>query len=109
MRGRIVVSGVTALIMILFGVFWMFTWLIGTNGYSESKGIVILVSNLVLVLLSIVVSSLTSGWLTKELQARMARSVWVTGPLAVLTVTLVAVSVLFVGSVIVILIFGRTP
>ncbi len=108
MRGMVVVSGIAALIMLLFGMFWMFTWLIGTNGYSTSKGTTILLCNLVLVLLSIVVSSVTSGWLTKELQTRMTWSVWVTGPLAIFAVTLVTVSVLFFLSVVIILIFGRT-
>ena len=109
MRGTVVISGITALIMILFGIFWMITWLIGTNGYSESKGLTILVSNLVLVLLSIVVASLASGWLAKELQTRLAWSPWLTAPLSIVAVTAVAVSALFVGSVIVIIIFGRTP
>ncbi len=108
MRGIIVVSVITALIMILFGIFWMITWLIGTNGYSESKGLAILVSNLVLVLLSIIVSTVASGWLAKKLETRTAWSLWMTAPLVIVAVTVVAVSALFIGSVIIIVIFGRT-
>jgi hypothetical protein len=66
----IVVSLSTALIMIAFGVFWMFVWLIGTNGYSESKGGTILVLNLLMVILLVIVSSAASGFLTKILQAK---------------------------------------
>ncbi len=109
MRGRIVVAGITAVIMILFGVFWMFMWLIGTNGYGTSQGTTILLCILVLVLSSIAASSVASGWLAKELQTRTAWSPWATAPLAILAVTAVAVVALFVGSVIVVLIFGRTP
>ncbi len=109
MRGTVVISGIAALIMILFGIFWMITWLIGTNGYSESKGLTILVSNLVLVLLSIAVSSVASGWLARKLETRTAWSPWITAPLAILAVILVAVNALFIGSVIIILIFGMTP
>ncbi|MDQ4126503.1 MAG: hypothetical protein M3151_00860 [Actinomycetota bacterium] len=108
MRGMVVVSGIAALIMLLFGMFWMFTWLIGTNGYSTSKGTTILLCNLVLVLLSIVVSSVASGRLAKELKTRTAWSLWITGPLSIIAVTVATVVSLFVGSVIVVLVFGRT-
>ena len=108
-RGILAVSVVTALIMILFGAFWMLTWLIGTNGYSEAKGLTILVGNAVLVLLSIIVAAVASGWLAKTLAARTAWSPWLTGPLAITAVTVVAVAALIIGSLLIIVFFGRTP
>lgn len=35
---RVVVPVATALVMIVVGVFWMFTMLVGTNGYDSSQG-----------------------------------------------------------------------
>ncbi|HYG09967.1 MAG TPA: hypothetical protein VD835_08485, partial [Pyrinomonadaceae bacterium] len=67
MMKTLIVSVVTALLMIAIGVFWMFMWLVGTNGYSESKGGMILVSNLVLVISSVVGSTAASGWLASRL------------------------------------------
>lgn len=109
MRGTVVVSAIAAVIMALFGVFWMFTWLIGTNGYSTSQGTTILLCNLVLVVLSIIISSVASGRLAKGLETRTAWSLWITAPLAILPMTVAAIVALFVGSVIVVLVFGRTP
>ena len=46
--------------MLVFGAFWMITWLIGTNGYNSSTGGAILASNLVLALLATIVASVAS-------------------------------------------------
>jgi hypothetical protein len=108
MTKLIIVSLVTALIMIAFGVFWMFMWLVGTNGYSEAKGGTILVANLVLVILSIFVSSAASSILTKMLQAKTGWSIFAAAPLVTVTVIAVSVFALFVGSLIVIGVVGQT-
>jgi predicted anti-sigma-YlaC factor YlaD len=114
-RGRIfdmakslIVSAITALLMILLGVFWMLMWLVGTNGYSESKGTAILASNLVLVILSIIVSSVVSGWLANMLATRLRWPMWAAGAIVILGVLVAAVIVLFTGSLLIIAIFGRT-
>lgn len=108
MTKLIVVSLITALIMIAFGVFWMFAWLIGTNGYSESKGGTILALNLLMVILSVVVSSAASGFLTKILQAKTQWSVFIAAPLTIIAVIAVSVSALFIGSLLVVLLIGQT-
>lgn len=108
MTKLIVVSLVTALIMIVFGVFWMFVWLIGTNGYSETKGGTILALNLLMVILSVVISSAASGFLTKTLQAKTQWSVFIAAPLTIIAVIAVSVSALFVGSLLVIFLIGQT-
>ena len=94
--------------MIAFGVFWMFTWLIGTNGYSESKGKLILGSILAMVVLSVVASSATSGLLARKLEAKWAWPFWAAATLAVFVVVAVAVIALFVGSILIVAIFGST-
>lgn len=108
MTKLIVVSLVTALVMIVFGVFWMFVWLVGTNGYSEAMGGTILGLNLLLVILSIVVSSATSAFLTKTLEAKTGWSVFIAAPLTVVAVVAVSIFALFVGSLIVVGVVGQT-
>jgi hypothetical protein len=108
MAKTLIVSAITALMMILLGVFWMLMWLVGTNGYSESKGTVILASNLVLVILSIIVSSVASGWLANMLATRLRWPMWAAAAVVILGVLVVAVIVLFTGSLLIIAIFGRT-
>jgi hypothetical protein len=104
----LIVSAVTALLMIAFGVFWMFMWLVGTNGYSESKGTLILGSNLVLVILAVVVSSAASAWATRKLEAKLAWPFWAAAPLAVVGVLAAAAVAMFAGSLLIIAVFGRT-
>ena len=87
--------------MIAFGVFWMFMWLVGTNCYNGSTGGTILACNLVLVILSIVISSASSGWLANKLGARLGWPMWASAPVAILLVVMVAVFFLFVGSLII--------
>lgn len=108
MTKLIVVSLVTALIMIVFGVFWIFVWLVGTNGYSEAKGGTILGLNLLLVILSVIVSSAASAFLTKMLEAKTGWSVFIAAPLTVVAVVAVSVVVMFVGSLIVVGVVGQT-
>jgi hypothetical protein len=103
----LIVSAITALSMIAFGIFWMFMWLVGTNGYSESKGGMILAGNLAMVMLSVIVSAAASGWLAKKLEAKMAWPFWAAAPLAVAGVMLVAVIALVAGSLLIIAVFGR--
>jgi hypothetical protein len=105
---RWIVSGITALIMLVIGVFWMITWLIGTNGYNTSTGTTILASNLVLVLLSTIISSIASGWLTKRLVTSTGKSLWLIAPLCIIAVIAVAVIALFIGSIIIIAIAEAT-
>jgi hypothetical protein len=101
-----IISLITALLMVAVGIFWMFMWLIGTNGFSQSKGGAILLSNLVMVLLAIIGSSLASGWLANELQTTLAWSLWVIAPLAIAAVIVATIVALFVGSLIVVGIVG---
>jgi hypothetical protein len=102
MAKTLIVSAITALLMILFGIFWMFTWLIGTNGYNGSTGGAILVSNLVLVILSIIFSSVASGSLANMLAARLRWPMWAAAPVVIFGVVLVSVVFLFIGSLIII-------
>ena len=108
MTKLIIVSLITALIMTAFGAFWMFVWLIGTNGYSEAKGGTILALNLLLVILSVIVSSAASGFLTKMLQAKTGWSVFAAAPLAIIAVIAVSVFVLFAGSLLIVGVVGQT-
>jgi hypothetical protein len=104
----IVVSLITALIMIAFGVFWMFVWLIGTNGYSESKGGTILALNLLMVIFWVIISSVASGYLSAKLQKKTGLSFFIAAPLTILMVIAVAGIALFIGSIIVVIVFGQT-
>ncbi len=99
---RWIVSVSTALLMLVIGVFWMFMWLIGTNGYNTSTGTVILAGILVLVLLSTIVASVASGWLTKMLVTRTGTTLWIIAPLCIVAMTAVAVAALFIGSIVII-------
>jgi hypothetical protein len=95
--------------MAVFGAFWMFAWLIGANGYGETKGGIILGLNLLMVILAVVVSSAASAFLTKIIQAKTQWSVLLVAPLSVLVVVIVALFALFVGSLLIIGIVGQTP
>jgi hypothetical protein len=101
-----IVSIITALLMIVFGVFWMFMWLVGTNGYSSSTGGMILTVNFVLVLLSVVAASVASGLLAKMLKTKMGWSLWLAGPLSIAVTTVVAAGVMFVLSIIIVIAVG---
>jgi len=102
MTKTLVVSAATALLMIALGVFWMFMWLVGTNGYDGSTGGAILAANLVLVILSIIFSSVASGWLAQRLAARLGWPLWASAPIAVLAAVTISFIFLFVGSLIII-------
>jgi magnesium-transporting ATPase (P-type) len=98
----LIVSGITALLLIAFGVFWMFMWLVGTNGYNGSTGGAILACNLALVILSVIISSAASGWLTNKLRARLGWPMWAAAPVVIAGVLIVAVTILMVASIIII-------
>ena len=102
MTKTLIVSGLTALLLGAFGVFWMFMWLVGTNGYNGSTGGAILACNLALVILSIIVSSVASGWLTNKLGARLGWPTWAAAPVVIVGVLVVAVIFLFAGSLLII-------
>lgn len=111
---RVVVPIITALILIAVGAFWMFTMLIGTNGYSGRKGGAILVGNLVLVIITIIISSIASGWLAHVLQKRSGLSPWLVAPISIVSVTVVAFIALFlIGALGIIIVadvvYGRGP
>jgi hypothetical protein len=99
---RVVVPVVTALIMIVVGVFFMFMWLIGTNGYNTSMGGTILGANLVVIIIAIVIASVVSGWLAHVLQARTGMSPWLVGPLTVVAVSAVSSIAIFLIGIIII-------
>jgi hypothetical protein len=98
----LIVSIITALLMIAFGIFWMFIWLVGTNGYNSSTGGAILACNLALVILSVIISSAASGWLTNKLRARLDWPMWAAAPVVILLVLIVAITILVIGSLIII-------
>ena len=99
---RLVVPGVTALIMVVVGVFFMFMWLIGTNGYNTSTGGMILGANLVVIIIAIVISSVASGWLANVLQTRTGLSPWLVGPTTVVAVATVSTVAIFLIGVVII-------
>lgn len=75
-------GGLTGIAMLLLGAFWMFMWLIGSNGFSSSRGSVILGGNLLLVALAIpgaiwLACRLSRRWLTE------GWPLWKATPLAV--------------------------
>lgn len=93
---RLVVPVITALVMIVVGLFWIFTMLIGTNGYNSSTGGAILLGNLVLVILTIIVASAASGRVAYTLQKRTGITLWVLAPLSVITATVISFITLFI-------------
>ncbi|MDQ4120713.1 MAG: hypothetical protein M3209_04615 [Acidobacteriota bacterium] len=108
MAKSIIVSLLTALIMIAFGVFWMFMWLIGTNGFSEKQGGRILALNLVMVIFSVIISSVASGYLSETIQKKAGLSFFIAAPLTILLVIAVVGLVMFIGSIIIAITFGQT-
>ncbi len=63
---------VTGFAMVVLGAFWMFMWLIGSNGFSSSRGGVILGGNLLLVALAIP----GAIWLARHLSRRWLSGGW---------------------------------
>ncbi|HEX7315618.1 MAG TPA: hypothetical protein VF297_16990 [Pyrinomonadaceae bacterium] len=109
MTMRVVVPIITALVLIVVGVFWMFMMLVGANGYNTSQGRTILVGNLVLVIITIVIASVASGLLAHVLQKRTGMSPWLAGPLTIVSATVVSIMVLFfIGGVLIISIVDST-
>ncbi len=106
MTMRIVVWAVTAVLMVIVGLFWMFIWLIGTNGYSEAKGGLILASNAVLVLVATIAATVASGWVAHRLAAATTWSPWVVAPLTILGVLVAIIVLLFVASTIIVIAIG---
>jgi hypothetical protein len=99
---RVAVSLVTALILIVFGVLWMALMFFGgAYGNDTTNALTGLIVISVLLLMTIVIASLASGWLAHVLQTRSGISPWLVGPGTVVAVTAVAMIVIFVGGSIV--------
>lgn len=98
----------TVLATLPVGAFWMFVWLVGTNGYSERKGFAILASILSLVVVSIVVATATSGLLAARIQAATQWPGWVVVLGSVAGVLVAWLVVLCVGSFAIVLVVGST-
>ncbi|HEV2763153.1 MAG TPA: hypothetical protein VGV38_09170 [Pyrinomonadaceae bacterium] len=106
---RLAVALTTALVLIVFGVFWMFVMLIGMNGFDEATGIKGLIASAVLVIVTAVISSIISGGLAHLLQTRSGISPWLVGPLTVVSVTAVSIIFIFVsGSILISVIYDAT-
>ena len=99
---RVVVPVVTALVLIAVGVFWMFIMLVGTNGYNSSTGGMILGANLLMVLITVVIASVVSGWLAHVIQKRSGMSPWLVGPLTVVAVSAVSIVAIFVLGILIV-------
>jgi hypothetical protein len=63
---------VTGAVMVAVGAFWMFMWLIGSNGMIGSRGTTVLGGNLLLVALAIP----GTVWLTRRLGSRWLARGW---------------------------------
>jgi hypothetical protein len=94
---RLAVSLSTALILIVFGLLWVVIMAFGAYGYDTSNGLAALIAGAVLLMMTIVIASLASGWLAHVLQTRSGISPWLVGPGTVVAVTAVAMIVIFVG------------
>jgi hypothetical protein len=101
-------SIITVLATLPVGAFWMFVWLVGTNGYSERKGFAILASILGLVVVSIVVATATSGLLAARIQAATQWPGWVVVLGTVAAVLVAWLIILCVGSFAIVLLLGST-
>ncbi len=106
MTMRIVVQAVTAVLMVIVSLFWMFMWLIGSNGYSESKGGLILTSNGVAVLVATIAATVASGWLAHKLASVTTWSPWVVAPLTILGVLVAIIVLLFIVSIVIVIAVG---
>lgn len=94
----------TALVTLPLGAFWMFVWLIGTNGYSERQGGTILASILALVLIATLAAMAASRWLAARASARWPGWAAVIGTLLIVLVGWAMA--LGVGSLIILLLLG---
>lgn len=94
MQGARWAGWITGCTMAVLGAFWMFAWLIGSNGYNSSRGATVLGGNLLLVALALV----GSVWLARRLSGRWLANGW---PLwratALATVSSVAAALVFLG------------
>lgn len=80
MQGARWAGWITAIAMVVVGAFWMFMWLIGSNGFSSSRGAVVLGGNLLLVALAFV----GTIWLARRLCSRWCARGWSQGGAAAL-------------------------
>ncbi len=87
---------VTGFLMLVFGAFWMFMWLIGSNGFNSSRGAMVLWGNLLLVVLAVLgavglACRLSRRWLTG------GRPAWQAVPLAIVSSFAAGFALLAVG------------
>lgn len=87
---------VTGCAMVVVGAFWMFMWLVGSNGFSSSRGGIILGGNLMLVALAVpgaiaLARRFSQRWLNAGL------SPWKAAPLAIACACAAALAFLTVG------------
>lgn len=94
---RLAVSLIVALVLIAVGAFQIFVMLPGMNVYGASTWTIILITNSVLVIMTIVISSVVGGLLAHVIRTRSGISPWLVGPPTVLAVTAVAIVTMFLS------------
>lgn len=103
-----IVAAISALLMSAFGLFWMFAWLLGSNGYSEAKGTKLLVGNAFVVLLAVVASSIASGLIASVLRRRTTWPSLLVAPLSIVAACAMAIIAMFVVSLLIVGMVGTT-
>ena len=95
------ISIVTLLILVAVGVVVFFFLMLGMNGVSGRKAEPVFLGYFVLAFFTLAVSAVASGWGTGRVAQATAWPLWVTGPLAVLLVSVVGGLTLFLGGVLI--------
>lgn len=95
------ISIITTLIVVAVGVVVFFFLMLGMNGVHERKANVVFLGYFVLAFFTLAVSAAASGWGAGRVARAMAWPLWVTGPLAVLLVSIAGGATLFFGGVLI--------
>ena len=91
------ISIVTLLVLVAVGVVVFFFLMLGMNGVSGRKAEPVFIGYFVLAFFTLLVSAAASGWGARSLTRATSWPLWVTGPLAVVIVSVVGALTLFLG------------
>ncbi len=95
-----------AILLLLFGLAWLFALLVIMNGVSEARATPILISYLVLLLLTVVGGGWAGGWGSRMLVTTWNWNKWVSGLLTLLALGVSGIVILVIGSMVLMLAFG---
>lgn len=102
----IVVSVITAMLVLILGVLWMFGLLLIMNGFPQSKANQVLIGYFILLGICVILAGIVSNWGVKKLLMVTTWKIWIVTPITILGILIIAGVILFFGGIFVMVIVG---